>query len=40
MRTVRFSLLILFPTFPWAGKDAVVELTVDSLIRGFTKDVA
>lgn len=32
------SLLILFPTFPWAEKDTVVELTVNSVIRGFMKN--
>lgn len=29
------SLLILFPAFPWAGRDRLIELTIDSMIHGL-----
>jgi len=32
------SLLILFPTFPWANRDALINATVDSMVQGLLQN--
>ena len=32
------SLLILFPTFPWADREHLIDVTLDSLIRGLMRN--
>jgi AcrR family transcriptional regulator len=34
------SLLILFPTFPWADREHLIEVTLDSLIRGLMRNTS